>query len=132
MIDGTIRSCSDSSSTSSTEEVEKEASDSDLEAPLKKRSRDKPGSVLALLVGHVREQLEQASLTELPGGEQLVTGGVKLATYFALHVKPVYPGHLRQPREMHSLAATMVFHDEETWQESAIRWPLDSWLFTKP
>ena len=107
LADGTIVSCSASSTDSSSDEEEKEDSESDLEAPLKKRSRDKPGSVLALLVGHVREQLEQASLTELPGGEQLVTGGVKLSTYFALHVKPAYPGHLRELREMHSLAAIM-------------------------
>lgn len=107
LADGTIVSCSGSSTDSSSEEEEKGDSESDLEAPLRKRSRDKPGSVLALLVGHVREQLEQASLTELPGGEQLVTGGVKLSTYFALHVKPAYPGHLRELREMHSLAAIM-------------------------
>eukprot|EP00435_Cladocopium_sp_Y103_P017321 s2074_g4.t1 len=105
--DGTIRSCSSSSGDSSSEGAEDDESETDLEAPIKKRSRDKPGSVLAMLVGHVREQLEQASLTELPEGEQLVTGGVKLSTYFALQIKPAHPTHLRELREMHSLAATI-------------------------
>eukprot|EP00435_Cladocopium_sp_Y103_P062400 s1215_g24.t1 len=105
--DGTIKSCSSSSDSSSTEEDNKADSETDLEAPMRKRSRDSPGSVLSLLVTHVKEQMEQAALTELPHGGTLVTGGVKLATYFALHIKPVYQGHLRELREMHTLAATM-------------------------
>ena len=107
LADGTIRSYSASSSASSDSEEKKDESETDLEAPVKKRSRDKPGSVLAMLVNHVRDQMEQAALTDLPQGHQAVTSGVKLATYFAQQVRPAHPTFLRELREMHSLAATM-------------------------
>ena len=106
--DGTIVSCSSSCSSSSVQEEEdKVSSDTDLEAPIKKRSRDNPGSVLALLTSHVRETMDQAALTEVPTGEECVTKGVKIATYFALHVKPQFPTQQRELREMFSLAATL-------------------------
>eukprot|EP00435_Cladocopium_sp_Y103_P070020 s503_g34.t1 len=106
--DGTVVSYSSTCSSSSGDDMEpKDNSDSDLEAPIRKRSRDQPGSVLALLTSHVREIMDQASLTELPAGSAALTGGVKIATYFALHVKPQFQSHQREMREMFSLAATM-------------------------
>ncbi|CAL1157014.1 unnamed protein product, partial [Cladocopium goreaui] len=72
LADGTIVSCSSDFSSSAEEE-----------------SADKASS---------EEQLEQGSLTELREGGNMVTGGIKVATYFA---------QLRELREMHSLAATL-------------------------
>ncbi|CAL1162770.1 unnamed protein product [Cladocopium goreaui] len=107
LMDGTIVSCSSSyDSTSEDQEEEKDSSESDMEAPIRRKSRDHPGSVLAILTSHVREQMEQGALTEVPEGGPTVTGGVKVATYFA-HVKPSFPHQLRELREMHSLAATI-------------------------
>lgn len=107
LMDGTIVSCSSSyDSTSEDQEEEKDSSESDMEAPIRRKSRDHPGSVLAILTSHVREQMEQGALTEVPEGGPTVTGGVKVATCFA-HVKPSFPHQLRELREMHSLAATI-------------------------
>lgn len=88
---GVIVSSTGSSSGSSPTEDEEEESDSDLEAPMRKRSRDKPGSVLALLTEHVREQMDQSSLADVPSGSQVLTGGVKIASYFAIHIKGQFP-----------------------------------------
>ncbi len=107
VVDGVIISCSSSSkSDCETEEIEEESS-TDLEAPIKKRSRDRPGSVLALLTDHVRDQMDQASLAEMPSDTHRVTDGVKISSYFALHIKPNFHQNLRELREMHSLGATL-------------------------
>eukprot|EP00435_Cladocopium_sp_Y103_P015336 s542_g3.t1 len=103
--DGTIVSCSESYETSSYAGSEEETSDGELEAPLRKKSRDKPGSVLTLLVAHVREQLDQGALTNLAGTREEMLSGVKVMSYFNLNVKGTYPGHIRELREMHHLAA---------------------------
>ena len=105
--DGTIISCSESYETSSYAESEDEESDADLEAPLKKKSRDCPGSVLNLLVAHVREQLDQGALTNLAGPKEEMMKGVKVMSYFNLSVKGSYPGHLRELRETHHLAVSI-------------------------
>ena len=108
--DGVIVSSSVSSSgESSTKEASAEevSSEEDLEAPMKKRSRDSPGSVLSLLTEHVRSQMEQESLTELGDGRKRVTSGVKVTTYFHLHIKPTYAHHLRELRELYMLAMTI-------------------------
>ena len=106
--DGVIRS----SSTSSDEEVDSEESQSgeteeDLEAPMKKKSRDKPGSVLAMLTEHIRSVMEQSATADIPEEQLGVTGGIKVASYFQMHVKGQYPQYQRELREMHSLAATL-------------------------
>lgn len=83
------------------------SSDEDLEAPVKKKSRDHPGSVLALLTSHVREQLEQGAAVDLPNDDGGVTSGVKVVTYFNLHLKPQYGQFQRELREMFTLASTL-------------------------
>ena len=103
---GVIETCSDSSSKSS-DESERMSSDEDLEAPVKKKSRDHPGSVLALLTSHVREQLEQGAAVDLPNDDGGVTSGVKVVTYFNLHLKPQYGQFQRELREMFTLASTL-------------------------
>lgn len=98
---------SSSEDSRSTSKGEKEDSDSDLEAPMKKKSRDRPGSVLALLVNHIRNVMEQGALADVPGRLPQITGGVKVASYFALHIKPHFGQFQRELREMFSLAATL-------------------------
>ena len=107
MVDGVIISCSSSSKSDLESEEVEDDSETDLETPIKKRSRDRPGSVLSLLTEHVRAQMDQASLAEMPGEVHQITGGVKISSYFALHIKPNFHQNLRELREMHSLAATL-------------------------
>ncbi len=100
--DGVIESLSSSSSESSEEyEDETESSLEELETPMKQKSKERPGSVLKMLTQHVQEQLEQAATTEMDGGQSSLVGGVKILTYFALQVKPSFPGQMREMREMY-------------------------------
>ncbi len=106
--DGVIESYSESSSTSSISEEERmSSSDEDLETPIRKKSRTSPGSILAMLTNHVREQLEQTAMVDLNAMETTVTGGVKILTYFTLQVKPTFGTHFKELRELHHLAMTM-------------------------
>ena len=108
---GVIVSSSNSSESTSKETEEESkgdaSSEEDLEAPLRKRSRDAPGSALSLLTEHVREQMQQDAFTEVGGRAHQVTGGVKLTTFFNMHVRPNYGGHLKELREMYMLSVTI-------------------------
>ena len=106
---GVIVSCSESSMSSSSQESDEEqqSSESDYETPLKKRSRDHPGSVLQLLTSHVQQQLEQNATLDLEGTTDSLTCGVKIMTYFMLHLKPMFPTALRELRELHHIAACL-------------------------
>lgn len=105
---GVIVSSSASSGESSDPEEleEEESSSSELEAPMKKRSREKPGSVLALLIEHIRNQMEQDALVDLPE-EKKVTGGVKVVSYFHQHIKNAYSSHQKELREMYTLGSAI-------------------------
>eukprot|EP00434_Breviolum_minutum_P044049 symbB.v1.2.039303.t1/scaffold6471.1/size17862/1 len=76
-----------------------------IEAPLRRKSKERPGSVLALLTSHVAQQLDQGALVDMEGEDQGVVSGVKIMTYFNLFLKPHYTNHQRELRELHSLAA---------------------------
>ena len=105
---GAIVSCSTSSSGSSEAKEEAETSEeSDLEAPMKKRSKNKPGSVLSLLTEHIRMQMEQDALTEVPKEGRQVTSGVKVVSYFNQHVKPSFLSHQKELREMYTLGSAL-------------------------
>ena len=106
VIDGVIVSCSDSSESISGITSESD-SETDLETPMKKKSRDKPGSVLSLLTEHVRDQVDQAALSDLPGRDHRVTSGIKILSYFSMHIKPQFPSYQRELREMNTIAATL-------------------------
>lgn len=85
-------------------------SDSDVscEAPLRRRAAKAPGSVMKMLVKHVQEQMDQGALAEASSkGGDLVTGGIKIATYFALLIRPYYPVGSPLLRELYALAQTM-------------------------
>ena len=105
--DGTIVSSSNSSSSTSASKEEEKSSESEYEAPLRKKSQDKPGSVLTMLTDHVKETLEQGALTSVGSRQSSVTSGIKVMTYFMPHVKPAFQVHQREMREMHHLAAVI-------------------------
>ncbi len=105
--DGVIRSCSTTSEEEESQESQSAETDEDLEAPMKKKSRDRPGSVLAMLTEHIRSVMEQSATADIPDEEMGVTSGIKVASYFQMHVKPQYPQYQRELREMHSLSAIL-------------------------
>jgi hypothetical protein len=75
---------------------------------LKRRSKEKPGSVLALLVEHARQQLDQTSKVTLsPASKENLTLGVKLSSYFAIVLRPQLGRMSAAVRELHMLANGM-------------------------
>lgn len=103
--DGVIESYSGSSDESSSENSKSTSEETDLDTPMKKRSRDAPGSILAMLTNHVKEQLDQGATTELPDHGSALTSGIRVMTYFMLHLKPSFPNNMKELRELHHLAA---------------------------
>ena len=101
---GVIVSSSNSCSSTSEEAEEEE---SDLEAPMKKRSRSHPGSVLASITEHIRTQMDQDAMTDLPKDGRRVTTGVKVVSYFNQHIKVAFPNQQREMREMFTLGAAL-------------------------
>ena len=100
--DGTTVSFSDYSI--GTSEESSSSSDTELEAPLKKRSRDRPGSVMEMLVAHVTAQLNQGALLDLADSSHSLVTGVKIVTYFQLNVRPIHGQAQKEMREMFALA----------------------------
>ena len=91
----------------SSDEESSRASDK-LEAPLKRRSKEKPGSVLALLVEHARQQLDQTSkVTFQSPSRSNPTQGVKLSSYFAIVLRPQLGPMSAAMRKLHLLANGM-------------------------
>ena len=103
--DGAQLSYSESCSTASEEEESSETTD--LEAPMKKKSMKKPGGVLAMLVSHIRSQMSQTSLLDLDPTQDTVTQGVKVTSYFGMHIRPQFPGATNQLRDLYSLARAL-------------------------
>lgn len=123
--DGTIESWSVSSSASSeTDQAEESDSEMDLETPVRKKSRDHPGSILRMLTDHVRETLEQGATTSLTEAGSSVTSGVKVMTYFMLHLRPSFNTYLKEMREMHHIA-------QEGGHLKEMHWRPVSWLYTR-
>ena len=84
------------------------SSEEELEAPLRKKSKKNPGSVLELLVAHAREQLDQsASVGTGREGDHYLTSGIKVMTYFQVLLKPKLGGSQALQREMHHLATAI-------------------------
>ena len=79
-----------------------------LEAPLRKKSREKPGSVLALLVEHARQQLDQTSKVAIQPNLKLdPTKGVRISSYFSIVVRPQLGAVNAQIRELHHLSSAI-------------------------
>ena len=93
---------SGSSYTASSSESSGEA-EKDLDPPLRKRSKTKPGSVLQMLVNHARAQLDTTSKVSAKE-EDNPTMGVRIASYFSIVIRPHLTGSMNQQREMHHLS----------------------------
>ena len=104
--DGGGPSESSSSSESSSYEDEESSSESDLKAPLQRKSAKSPGSVMKMLVHHCQEALDQSSAVAVEE-KSAVTSGVKLVTYFNLLVRPHFPSTSRDMKEMYMLAVAL-------------------------
>jgi len=76
-----------------------------LVAPLRKKSRRKPGSVLQMLLQHARSQLDQGAKVQVQDAESLtMTSGVRMGSYFAICVRPQVGNAMAQARELHHIA----------------------------
>ena len=77
-------------------------------APLKRKSREKPGSVLQLLIEHARSQLDQSSKVAIGSSDTIsVTKGVKMGSYFSIIVRPQLGSAMPQARELHHLSQSI-------------------------
>jgi len=77
-----------------------------LTAPLKRRSKKKPGSVLQMLLQHARSQLDQSSKVGIGGEDSVsVVKGVKMGSYFAICVRP--QNAMGQARELHHISQAL-------------------------
>ena len=98
-------------STSSSEDSCSESSGDEtdeFEAPLRRRAKSSPGSVLRLLVRKAQTALDQSSLVEVdPTVNSAITAGVKLVTYYQLHIRPHHSHARGQMRDMHLMAQTL-------------------------
>jgi hypothetical protein len=95
--------------TSSDRDFEEDSSSSSsrrkLDPPLARKSKRRPGSVLAMLLEHARSQLDQNAKVSVASEEALtLSSGVKLASYFAIVVRPQLGGAMAQTRELHHIA----------------------------
>ena len=79
------------------------STESDPLAPLLKKSLKSPGRVLRMLVEHATQVLDQSSLVETSDANP-VTGGVKMARYFNLLIRPYHATSSRDMKELHHLA----------------------------
>ena len=72
-----------------------------FEAPLRRRSKSSPGAVLRLLVQRAQDALDQGSLVEISKDTgKSITEGVKITTYFNLHVRPFFSQHRAAMRDL--------------------------------
>ena len=100
-------SSGDDGSGTYSEESSEESVGDQMEAPLRKKSKRRPGSVLQLLVAHARQQLDQTAKVEVAPEGTDPTTGVKLASYFNICIRPQLGQAMTQIREMHHLSNTM-------------------------
>ncbi len=99
---------SGSYSSSSWEDERSSSEEKDLDPPLRKRSKQSPGSVLKLLLAHARAQLDQSAKVALdPLEAQRITEGVKMGSYFSICIRPSLGNSMRPIRELHHLSTAI-------------------------
>ena len=94
---------------SSSESSTSGSSSSPLKPPLQRKAERKPGSVLRLLMDHVRVALSDMSLLEGEGDgpAQPVTSSARVQSYFQILVRPHLQGRPRDEKELYSLAVAI-------------------------
>ena len=78
-----------------------------MDAPLRKKSRKKPGSVLQLLVEHARQQLDQSAKVEVNPEGTDPTSGVRMTSYFNIIIRPQLGQAMGPTRELHHLSTAI-------------------------
>ena len=94
---------------SSSESSTSGSSSSPLKPPLQRKAERKPGSVLRLLMDHVRVALSDMSLLEGEGDGPAgaVTSSARVQSYFQILVRPHLQGRPRDEKELYSLAVAI-------------------------
>ena len=82
-------------------------SSEEYENPMRKKSRDRFGAVLEMLVQHAKEQLEQSSTVSIPQGKARVDQGVKLLSYFQILLRPQLGPVTGPVRELFLIASVL-------------------------
>ena len=98
-----------SSSDGSSSDSLQSSSDSSLKPPLQRKAEKRPGSVLRLLLNHVRLSLSDLSLAdpEDQGGAAAVNSAAKVTSYFQIMVRPHLASRPRDEKELYSLAVAL-------------------------
>ena len=102
---GDSGSSGESSDESSSEKSQ--GSSEEYENPTRKKSKERPGAVLELLVQHAREQLEQSSTVSLRQGKVRVDEGVRILSYFQILLRPQLGAVTGPIREMFLIASVL-------------------------
>ncbi len=82
------------------------SSEREYEAPLRRRSKAKPGSALEMLLQHAQEQLDQSATVALPAGHQ-ADAGIKLVSYFQILLRPQLGQATSAVREMYHICVVL-------------------------
>ena len=85
---------------------EDSSSEKEYEAPLRRRSKAKPGSVLEMLLQHAQEQLDQSATVALPAGKH-ADAGIKLVSYFQILLRPQLGQATSAVREMYHICVVL-------------------------
>lgn len=97
-----------------------------MEAPLRKRSLEKPGSVMQLLVRQAAHHLDQAAVLEEQDGDSTIVSGVRIASYFSLMIRPFHSASHPMVRELFSLAQVIDCLRGGRLAQAPTAWPPDS------
>ena len=89
-----------------TSEDEDSSTEKEYEAPLRRRSKTKPGSVLEMLLQHAQDQLDQSATVPLPAGRQ-ADAGIKLVSYFQILLRPQLGQPTSAVREMYHICVVL-------------------------
>ena len=82
------------------------SSDSDLLAPLQRKSKQNPGGVLKMLLRHARLLMDQDTAVDV-AEEDGIAGGVRMTSYFSLMLRPYHSTASRDMKELYLLATTI-------------------------
>ena len=98
-----------SSSGSYSESTESDSSSDGLKPPLQKRAERKPGSVLKMLMDHVRLSLSDYSLGDstVDVASSAVNTAAKVQSYFQIMVRPQLSGRPRDEKELYALSLAL-------------------------
>ena len=100
-----------SSSGSSSDTTESDSSSDGLKPPLQKKAERRPGSVLKMLMDHVRLSLSDLSLgdADQEGAGSAVSTAARVQSYFQILVRPQLSNRPRDEKELYSLSLALDY-----------------------